>query len=183
MRFFYYFCSVKQKINYIISQLRGYYPEEELCELAYWIIEESTGYTLDVQVVGRLVKQQYIGVLQQQLRQLYAHAPSTAELPRGACEILACESKSCERALNLCLVVAAAHHGVLLVQVGILVNELVILLALIVIALGKFVVHLLKTGLHLMYMLKGKLGLLVYRAAVGVVHHLWQIAYGELLGL
>ena len=45
MRFFYYFCSVKQKINYIISQLRGYYPEEELCELAYWIIEESTGMT------------------------------------------------------------------------------------------------------------------------------------------
>lgn len=32
-------------INYIISELRGFYPEEELRELAYWIIEETTGMT------------------------------------------------------------------------------------------------------------------------------------------
>ena len=36
---------MKQLINYIISELRGFYPEEELCELAYWIIEETTGMT------------------------------------------------------------------------------------------------------------------------------------------
>ncbi len=36
---------MKQQINYIISQLRGYYPEEELRELAFWIIEEATGLT------------------------------------------------------------------------------------------------------------------------------------------
>ena len=32
-------------INYIISELRGFFPEEELRELAYWIIEETTGMT------------------------------------------------------------------------------------------------------------------------------------------
>ena len=32
-------------INYIISELRGFYPEEELRELAYWILEETTGMT------------------------------------------------------------------------------------------------------------------------------------------
>ena len=36
---------MKQQIDYIISQLRGYIPEEELCELAYWIVEETTGLT------------------------------------------------------------------------------------------------------------------------------------------
>ena len=45
MTFFHYLCSVKQQIDHIISQLRGYIPEEELCELAYWIVEETTGLT------------------------------------------------------------------------------------------------------------------------------------------
>ena len=36
---------MKQQINYIISELRGFFPEEELRELAYWIIEEATGMT------------------------------------------------------------------------------------------------------------------------------------------
>ena len=45
MIFFQYLCSVKQLIDHIISQLRGYIPEEELYELAYWIVEETTGLT------------------------------------------------------------------------------------------------------------------------------------------
>lgn len=36
---------MKQLINYIISELQGFYPDEELRELAYWIIEETTGMT------------------------------------------------------------------------------------------------------------------------------------------
>ena len=36
---------MKQQINYIISELRGFFPEEELRELAYWIIEETTSMT------------------------------------------------------------------------------------------------------------------------------------------
>ena len=45
MIFFQYLCSVKQLIDHIISQLRGYVPEEELGELAYWIVEETIGLT------------------------------------------------------------------------------------------------------------------------------------------
>jgi release factor glutamine methyltransferase len=45
MLFFHYLCSVKQQIDYITSQLRGYIPEDELYELAYWIMEETTGLT------------------------------------------------------------------------------------------------------------------------------------------
>lgn len=39
------FANVKEQINYIISQLQGFYPREELHELAYWIIEETVGLT------------------------------------------------------------------------------------------------------------------------------------------
>ena len=36
---------MKILINHIISELRGFYPEEELRELALWIIEEATSMT------------------------------------------------------------------------------------------------------------------------------------------
>ena len=36
---------MKQLLNHIISHLRGYFPEEELRELAYWIVEETTAMT------------------------------------------------------------------------------------------------------------------------------------------
>ena len=36
---------MKSLINHIISKLRDFYPEEELRELALWIIEEATGLT------------------------------------------------------------------------------------------------------------------------------------------
>lgn len=52
MQFFSYLCSVKQQIDYIISQLRGYYPDNELRELAYWIVEETTGITRTEILIG-----------------------------------------------------------------------------------------------------------------------------------
>lgn len=36
---------MKHQIDYIISQLHGYFPSEELRDLAYWIVEETTGLT------------------------------------------------------------------------------------------------------------------------------------------
>lgn len=43
---------MKQQIDYIISQLRGYYPDEELRELAYWVVEEITGLTRAEILIG-----------------------------------------------------------------------------------------------------------------------------------
>lgn len=43
---------MKQQIDYIISQLRGYYADEELRELAYWIVEECTGMTRTEILIG-----------------------------------------------------------------------------------------------------------------------------------
>lgn len=45
MHFLVYLCDMKILINHIISELRGFYPEEELRELALWIIEEATSMT------------------------------------------------------------------------------------------------------------------------------------------
>ena len=68
---------MKQQINYIISELRGFYHEEELRELAYWILEESTGMTRTEILFGckdtkKNVYAQEIEVILQKLR---AHEP------------------------------------------------------------------------------------------------------------
>ena len=68
---------MKQQVNYIISELRGSYPEEELRELAYWILEESTGMTRTEILFGckdtkKNVYAQEIEVILQKLR---AHEP------------------------------------------------------------------------------------------------------------
>ena len=43
---------MKQTINYIIRELSDCYPAEELCELAYWIVEEATGVTRSQILMG-----------------------------------------------------------------------------------------------------------------------------------
>lgn len=68
---------MKQQIDYIISELRGFYPEDELRELAYWILEESTGMTRTEILFGckdtkKNVYAQEIEVILQKLR---AHEP------------------------------------------------------------------------------------------------------------
>ena len=68
---------MKQQIDYIISELRGFYPEDELRELACWILEESTGMTRTEILFGckdtkKNVYAQEIEVILQKLR---AHEP------------------------------------------------------------------------------------------------------------
>ena len=43
---------MKQTINYIIQELSDFYPTEELRELAYWIVEETTGITRSQILMG-----------------------------------------------------------------------------------------------------------------------------------
>ena len=65
---------MKQLINYIISELQGFYPEEELRELAYWIIEESTGMTR-TQIITDCKDTQNIPNMEIILQKLRAHEP------------------------------------------------------------------------------------------------------------
>lgn len=45
MYFLSYLCSMKRTVSHIIHLLQDHYPKHEAQELAYWIIEETTGIT------------------------------------------------------------------------------------------------------------------------------------------
>ena len=57
----------------------------------------------DVEVVGRLIEEQYVGRFQEQLSQFYTHAPSTGELAGRAVEVGAFEAQSEQRLLHVFL--------------------------------------------------------------------------------
>ena len=60
---------MRKQIDYIITQLRGYYPEEELRELAYWIVEETTGLSrtqILMQTQSQVIP--HLGTILQRLR-------------------------------------------------------------------------------------------------------------------
>ena len=65
---------MKQQVNYIISELRGFFPEEVLRELAYWIIEETTGMTR-TQILTDCKGTQNIPNIEIILQKLRAHVP------------------------------------------------------------------------------------------------------------
>ncbi len=69
-------------VEHIISELRGFYPEYELRELAYWIVEESTGLSRFDVLTDRKGTQNipHIEIILQKLRQhepiqyIFSHA-------------------------------------------------------------------------------------------------------------
>ncbi|MBQ2290934.1 MAG: peptide chain release factor N(5)-glutamine methyltransferase [Paludibacteraceae bacterium] len=65
---------MKEQLNYIISQLRGYFPEDELQELGYWIIEETTGVNRTEILTGCKVTEN-IPNIEIILEKLRAHVP------------------------------------------------------------------------------------------------------------
>lgn len=67
---------MKQVINHIISQLKGYYPDHELREIAYWIIEETTGLSRSQMIISDIgYRISDIGELDSIIQQLQAHVP------------------------------------------------------------------------------------------------------------
>ena len=123
-----------------------------------------------------LVEQQHVGLLQQDLRQFYTHAPTTRELRGGAIEVCPLEAQAHECAFQLCLSALGTHHHVALVFRGVFLYQCQIALTLIVCALSQFLVHLVKALLHPGDVGKGLLGLLSHRRIVLQDHHLRQIA-------
>ena len=65
---------MKQQLDYIITQLRGHVAEEELYDLAYWIIEESTGLNRAQILMGCKVTEN-IPNIEIILEKLRAHVP------------------------------------------------------------------------------------------------------------
>ena len=95
----------------------------------------------DVEVVGGLVEEQYVGLLEQNLGQLDAHSPSAREFACGAVEVGLSETESCQRALQLSVIVRTAHHAKALVGLCESFHERHVFGALVVGALGQLLVQ------------------------------------------
>jgi len=66
--------------------------------------------TLDVQMVGRLVKKQHIRFPEQKFGQFDSHTPSSGKLTGRTIKIFPAESQSYQRTLYLRMKVSASHH-------------------------------------------------------------------------
>ena len=99
MIFFHYLCSVKQLINHIISELRGHIPEEELSELAYWIVEETTGLTRAQILMG--CKDTKKNVYEQEKDSFHCHRLHFFAGSSGECASRQTESKDTENTPNI----------------------------------------------------------------------------------
>ena len=94
---------------------------------------------LDVEVVGRLVEEEEVGLAQEELGQFDAHLPAAAELGHGAGEVAMAESESEEHLLGHLLALVAAEKGDLLGDVVVAVEEPGVVVGLVVGALGNLV--------------------------------------------
>ena len=134
--------------------------------------------TLDIEVVGRLIEEEHIRLLEQDLCQLDTHTPSTGKLPGRTVEIFTGETKTAERALYFRLVVFTAHHHIAIMFLGEFLHELGIALALVVGAVSHFLLHLVEARLHLGIVGESLAGFLLHGGIVLQFHHLRQVADG-----
>ena len=134
-------------------------------------------YTLNVQMVCRLVKKQNVWFLQQNLCQFNTHTPSTRELRCRTFKVTTFKSQSYQCTLYLSLIILGTHHDIPLVFGGILLYQLQITLALIISTFGQLLVHLVQSFLHTSVVGKCLLGFFAHSGVVLQNHHLWQISY------
>ena len=136
-------------------------------------------YRLDVEVVGRLVEQQHVGPLQQDLGQFDTHAPATRELPRGPLEVGSLEAQADERALQFGLAALGTRHQQPLVLRGVALHELHVVVALVVGALAHLALKLFDALPEPGNARKSLLGLLAHGGVVLQSHDLGQVANGR----
>ena len=129
-------------------------------------------YRLDIQMVRRLVEQQHVRLLQENLCQFDTHTPTTRELTRGAFEVRTQETKSHQRTFNLCLIVLRTHHHVTVVLLREAFHQCEIVFALIVGTLRQLLVHSVDVFLHLTDMSKRLLRLFSHGRIILQYHHL-----------
>ena len=115
---------------------------------------------LDVEVVRRLVEEEDIGLLQEELCQLDTHTPAPTELARLSREVASLEAKTEERQLDSLVVVDLFDSVVLLTQCRHLLDDRHILGAIVVSASIEGLVELLHTGCHLVDVAEGLLSFL-----------------------
>ena len=81
---------------------------------------------LNVQMVGRLIEQQHIGALEQNLSQFNTHSPPSAKLRGGAVEVSALKAQANQGFLYLGFIVLALIHCTQIVFVRQCINQILI---------------------------------------------------------
>ena len=90
---------MKQHLDYIITQLRGYVAEEELYELAYWILEETTGLSRTQILMD--CKDTKKNVYEQEKDSFHCHRPHFSASTSGECTSEQAEAKEAENIPNI----------------------------------------------------------------------------------
>ncbi len=83
-------------------------------------------YRLDVQMVGRFVKEQHVGLGQQEFCKLDAHAPAAGKLGCRTIEVGPHKTKAHKSLFHLSLAVVRCLHGYAVGQRGHFLDELMI---------------------------------------------------------
>ena len=107
---------------------------------------------LDIQVIRRLIEQQHVRFLQQQLRQLDTHPPSTAEITRLTLEIRPLEPQSEQSLLHILLIIRGINRIKLLTQCRDFLNQCHITVALVIRPRLQLLVQPLDLRLHFVQM-------------------------------
>lgn len=149
------------------------HEEHPLCLLGKKLLQPLD--RLDIKMVGGLVKEEQVAVPEQNLGQLYTHAPTTGKLVGGTVEILAPEAETYESTLRFGVHIAHILYGDALMKIFEAVEKLLILPALIVYGLGEAAVDFLKLGLAAVNLGKGLLHLFEQSSLVGQLHLLREI--------
>lgn len=90
---------MKQHLDYIITQLREYVAEEELYELAYWILEETTGLSRTQILMD--CKDTKKNVYEQEKNSFHCHRPHFSASTSGECTSEQAEAKDAENIPNI----------------------------------------------------------------------------------
>ena len=136
----------------------------------------------DVEVVGGLVKQEDVGLLQQELGQFDAHAPTAAELAGAALEVAALEAQSHQGTLHVGASVLCSHHLQVFGEVGALFDESGIVFAFVVLAFGQLLVDASEFFFHFANMGEGFFGFFNEGGGISKAHDLRQVADGYFVG-
>ena len=132
-------------------------------------------------MVGRLVEQQHVGRLEQQLGKFDTHTPSSGEFARRAVEVRALKTKSEQRLLHVLFEVRHVYGVEFLRERRHFFYELHIFVALVVGACGKFVVDAVYFCLYLVQMGESLAGLVEHCATVFCHQVLRQIGDDAIL--
>jgi hypothetical protein len=137
---------------------------------------------LDIEVVGGLVEEENVGFTQEEFGQFDAHAPSAAEFRRIPAEVAPLESQSGEGLFQFRLVVVATQDAVVFFFIVDALEEAEVIGAVIVGTVGDLVVEIVDLPFEPEQGFEGQAGFFPHIPGVGDVHHLREVADGQLLG-